>query len=130
MHAVSTCIDSSEPVPSGSVGEPAAAAPPSASLSDGWLVPSAASFSSSSAAPITSFPSFFSLVSQSSLAVVQSGRFNAATLYRFARDSVACEEQVATGCLLIQAATLVQCWALTHQQDPLEHEREVVQFGQ
>jgi len=122
-------MDSSAPEPTGSAAAPAAAAaaarPPSAT--EGWLLPAT---SSSSAVVPTSFPSFYSLVSQSSLGIVRSGAFDAPTLYRFARESVSCEEQVATGCLLIQAATLVQCWALTHKKDPLQHERQVVQFGQ
>src|SRR4051812_1495292 len=118
MRCATTDMDSSAPA----AGATAAAAPPSSSLSEGWLVPSASS-PSESAAP-TSFPSFFSLVSQSSLSIVQSGAFDAPTLYRFARESVSCEEQVASGCLLIQAATLVQCWALTHKKDPLQHERQ------
>ena len=76
------------------------------------------------------FPSFFSLVTQSGLGVVRSGDFDAPTLYRLARESVSCEEKVATGCFMVQAAALVHCWALMREQDPLQHEREVVQFGQ
>ncbi|MFP5446065.1 MAG: hypothetical protein ACLGIY_21210, partial [Betaproteobacteria bacterium] len=54
-----------------------------------------------------SFPSFFSLVTKSGLSVVRSGDFDAPTLYRLARESVSCEEKVATGCLMVQAAALV-----------------------
>jgi hypothetical protein len=70
------------------------------------------------------------LVTKSGLGVVRSGGFDAPTLYRLARDSVSCEEKVATGCFMVQAAALVHCWALMRERDPLQHEREVVQFGQ
>lgn len=64
-------------------------------------------------------------------AVLQPGRYDAATLCRIARESIAAQELVATGCLLIQSVALVQAWTLLHHEKPnADNHDAVVRFGQ
>ncbi len=51
------------------------------------------------------------------------------TLQRVAYESLCFEEQVATGCLMIQAITLVRVWTLTFKQQPTsKNEQQIIQW--
>lgn len=54
--------------------------------------------------------------------------YDAATLMRLAEQSVLLEEKVATGCLMIQAVTLLHYFRLARNKSPLEHTQEATQF--
>jgi len=93
----------------------------------------AASSSSSSAdpSPITRTPSlssFHAHIAASGLRVVRSAQYDAESLYQLADAAFTFEERIATGCFILQAVALVQCFCLFCGLDPLQHEKEANQF--
>lgn len=131
-------LPSSASPSSASAGDAAAAATPfilhsTDAVSDG-IIPSLLhvieSSSSAAAAPVAhSFRSFVSIVQQYGLSVVRSPGYDVATLQRIARESLVCEEQLATGCYLIQAAAIVQCWQMENNRAPRNNDSEVIAYG-
>lgn len=81
-------------------------------------------------ASVSSLPAFHTHVLHSGLRVVLSPQYDAATLYNLAETAFAFEERIATGCFLLEAVALVQCFRLHHGKDPIQHEQEANAFGQ
>lgn len=81
--------------------------------------------SSLSSSPL-SFSSFYDQVREHGWSVVST--YDAPTLMRLAEQSVLLEEKVATGCLMIQAVTLLHYFRLARNKNPLEHTHEATQF--
>jgi len=93
----------------------------------------AASSSSSSADPspiarTPSLASFHAHIAASGLRVVRSAQYDAESLYQLADAAFTFEERIATGCFILQAVALVQCFCLFCGLDPLQHEKEANQF--
>ncbi len=78
----------------------------------------------------TSLASFHAHVAASGLRAVRSAQYNAASLYQLADAAFTFEERIATGCFMLQAVALVQCFCLINNQDPLQHEKDANGFGQ
>ena len=79
----------------------------------------------SSSSPL-SFSSFYDQVREHGWSIVST--YDAPTLMRLAEQSVLLEEKVATGCLMIQAVTLLHYFRLARNKNPLEHTHEATQF--
>ena len=70
-----------------------------------------------------SFLTLYARLKQHGLRVLlKPGNFNARTLCRIARDSIAAEEFVAAGCLLVQSVALVRAWTLLHNETVIKAE--------
>lgn len=98
------------------------------------LVPLAAAAAAASAGPSpttsTCLASFHAHVTASGLRAVRSAQYSAASLYYLADAAFNFEERIATGCFILQAVALVQCFRLFSNQDPLQHEKDANNFGQ
>ena len=72
------------------------------------------------------FSTFFAHVCRSGLGVVR--EYDTATLLTLAEQSVVLEEKVATGCMLIQAITLLEYFHRTRDRHPAQHRQEAQHF--
>ena len=79
-----------------------------------------------SAAP--HFGSFFSTVHSSGLCLLRT--LDAPTLLRFAEQSLVLEEEVVTGCLMIQGIALLEYFHKTHGISPLDWPEQATHVGQ
>ena len=86
----------------------------------------------SSPSSLLSLSSFHAHVMVSGLCAVQSPQYDASSLYHLADSIFAFNERMTTGCFVLEAVALVQCFHLYFGKDPLsrEHEQEANQFGQ
>src|SRR4051812_30669410 len=74
-----------------------------------------------------SFPSFLAAVRRSGLKVAQS--YDKEMLLHLAEQSLVLEEKVATGCVMIQAVTLLVYFHKQNGISPLEWTRAATDFG-
>jgi hypothetical protein len=128
MHAMQSDANAKAAEEGGhSAGLDASANIPSVAVPTTALAAAAPASSVSSSSP-PSFGSFLSSVRQSGLRSLRT--LDAATLLSFAEQSLVLEEEVATGCLMIQALSLLEHFHRTEGISPLLARTAAINHGQ
>jgi hypothetical protein len=104
------------------------AAEPATDSAEPATLPVGADTPPSALASAPHFGSFLSTVRRSGLRVLRT--LDAATLLRFAEQSLVLEEEVATGCLMIQGIALLEHFHKTNGISPLEWPEQATRTGQ